>query len=163
MCTADIGQMHDCLLQFQDTRHCARACNVGLHEDIAATMARFVAGRLLKGLCLWHERGGDAASREHRSHQRHHETPAAASSEEWETCWERADILPVAGGLNGSWALIDEGKVKGVPKLGLASWSVGESIDLGPLPGPDAPLETRWRALLDVLPLSHLPICVLAN
>lgn len=42
MCTADVGQMHDCLLQFQDTRHCARACNVGLHEDIAATMARWV-------------------------------------------------------------------------------------------------------------------------
>ena len=79
----------------------------------------------------------------------------------WEQCWTAlvlgrfpvagasgvrggAAPFPVAGasGVRGgaapvsTWSRVDDGASKGVPKMGLASWRVGETLTLGPLPGP---------------------------
>lgn len=35
-----------------------------------------------------------------------------------------------------TWMRVDDGAAKGVPKLGLASWKVGERVRLGPIRGP---------------------------
>lgn len=46
-----------------------------------------------------------------------------------------AKALPVALPLQGSWQLVDDGKEKGVPKLGYASTRAGETLRVGPIWG----------------------------
>ena len=66
-----------------------------------------------------------------------------------EQCYTSADQLPLmvdrtattattpgAATIATRWKLIDEGAAKGVPKLGLASWTVGDQLDIGPLALP---------------------------
>lgn len=59
----------------------------------------------------------------------------------WERCHTRLDLHdpPVAVEQprdGGAWAVVDDGKSKGIPKLGLASWHVGNRLVLGPIRGP---------------------------
>ena len=51
-----------------------------------------------------------------------------------EMCYDRADRLPFRPSQSVGWALIDEGGMKKVAKLGLVSMRVGDSLSLGPLP-----------------------------
>ena len=79
----------------------------------------------------------------------------------WETCYTRADRLPLlrsttrlpatAGAGSPGWSLIDEGGTKGVTKLGLASWHVGDTLDIGPIPGPHGVACTAFDATLGYL------------
>ena len=56
-----------------------------------------------------------------------------------EKCYSSADALPLVSpfnrSLNGSWQLVDEGRAKGVPKLGMLSTAVGDTLHLDPWPG----------------------------
>ena len=58
-----------------------------------------------------------------------------------ETCFGRADKMPLMRDRmprNGTWALVDEGKAKAVPKLGMLSTRPGETLVLGPIRPPKA-------------------------
>ena len=61
----------------------------------------------------------------------HARAAGAVEAESGEVCYPRADQLPAHWDRNGStWALVDEGRAKGVKKLGLLSERVGDVIEL---------------------------------
>ena len=121
------------------------------HALMGAVAARYVAKRLLEPLCSPHPPSSDA-----RSVRRHHDGASKGShggesmhlatasnplelegeGNHTEVCYSSADTLPLATPLNSSWRLVDEGKAKGVPKLGLLSTLPGDSLQLSTWPGP---------------------------
>ena len=58
----------------------------------------------------------------------------------WESCHASADLLPVDAAKTSGWQLLDDaaGSAKGasVRKLGLVSYTAGDTLTLGPLAGP---------------------------
>lgn len=106
------------------------------HALFGATVARFVAGRLLGAECSRMGGGGGRSEEAEEAEEAEAAAGASDASWPWELCWDSGDKLPVATPLNGTWAVVDDGGAKGVPKLGLASSAVGERLLLQPLPAP---------------------------
>ncbi len=68
--------------------------------------------------------------------QQHAAKLEAAGAAVQEVCYSSGELPLANASLRASigWALVDDGRRKGVPKLGLASERVGDTLSIGPLP-----------------------------
>ena len=86
----------------------------------------------------------------------HHPRAYGSARDGWERCFSRADQLPLSAPLSGSWAIVDDGRAKRVPKLGLASWRVNETISLRLHDAPPAHVAARCGFLFAEVVLGYL-------
>jgi len=92
---------------------------------IGAVAARYIAKAIADAACCLPSQAAAADA-----------LPAEA---DWEKCYEDAEMMPVLRPLEGSWAVVDEGKAKGVVKRGWLSTAAGDRLRLSPLPLPPGP------------------------
>lgn len=121
------------------------------HALLGALAARHVARRIFTAGCAEGgplHAGGETSGRWRAEDAKAATQAGAAGPPEstYELCYTRADHLPLIGASPGhppagsGWSLIDEGGAKAVPKLGLASWRVGDVLRLGPIPNVAPPV-----------------------
>ena len=94
-----------------------------------ATIGRGTEGERIREHLL--QAGADSLLRPKHTKPASHSPQLAAP---WAVCYDRADRFPVLA--TSGWKLVDDGKAKGVLKLGLASTFIGDVLELGPLPMP---------------------------
>lgn len=107
------------------------------HAIMAAAAARYISKQL-----------SPCADRADRASFRSLARPPVESTQPWELCLDARGLR--AASANGAWALVDEGRLKGVPKLGLVSTAVGEIMTTR-LSGPPGSRCSLMRAELGYL------------
>ena len=93
------------------------------HDLIGNLAALCIARRLTGPRRIGSQLGGDADNRQQKQ-------PARGSVSE-EQCYTSADAMPVFS--RGGFVLQDDGRLKGVKKLGYSSRRAGDTLTLGPL------------------------------
>jgi hypothetical protein len=100
------------------------------HELLAELAARHIVRQLRAHGCGAGGSAGSAGSAGHLMpppHTGHANTAIPVD----QLCYLSANQIPVASA--GNWTLVDEGREKGIPKLGYVSRHVGDELRLGPI------------------------------